>query len=217
VTSRDFRDRLILRARKLGVGLPASLDLLEAYFSLLAKWNAKINLTALPMDRPSDETLERLLIEPLAAARRFPDHRSSTWFDLGTGGGSPAIPLKIVRPALRLTMIESKARKTAFLREAVRVLKLSDAVVEEGRFEEISQRFPGAARFVTVRAVRVDAFLLQAANSLLALDGEFLLFRADSKELRVPGYANVDTFQLGDGQKAYLSSYERMFHVEQTP
>ena len=90
------------------------LEPLEAYFQLLTQWNAKINLTALPLDPPTDETFDRLLVEPLAASKQIPTHTPSVWFDLGSGGGSPAIPLKIARPALRLTMIESKERKSAF-------------------------------------------------------------------------------------------------------
>ena len=55
--------------------------------------------------------------------------------DLGSGGGSPAIPLKIARQALKLTMIESKERKSMFLREAIRTLGLADSSVENDRFE----------------------------------------------------------------------------------
>jgi 16S rRNA G527 N7-methylase RsmG len=45
---------------------------LEAYFELLTHWNARINLTALPLDPPTDETFDRLLVEPLAAAKQIP-------------------------------------------------------------------------------------------------------------------------------------------------
>ena len=79
-----------------------------------------MNLTALPLDPPTDETFDRLLIEPLAASRQVRADMASVWFDLGSGGGRPAIPLKIARQQLRLTMIESKERKSAFLREAAR-------------------------------------------------------------------------------------------------
>ena len=50
------------------------LEPLEAYFRLLVQWNAKINLTALPLDAPTDETFDRLLVEPLAAAKQIPTH-----------------------------------------------------------------------------------------------------------------------------------------------
>src|SRR6185295_16037309 len=72
VTSHEFRERLSGRAENAGVTITADAQAtLEAYFQLLARWNAKINLTALPLRRPSDETFDRLLIEPLAAARHI--------------------------------------------------------------------------------------------------------------------------------------------------
>ena len=69
VTSLEFRDRLARRARRAKAPLTlAMLGPLEAYFRLLTLWNAKINLTALPLEAPTDETFDRLLVEPLAAA-----------------------------------------------------------------------------------------------------------------------------------------------------
>ena len=131
VTSLEFRDRLGRRARRAGVSLPtAAVEALEVYFRLLSKWNTKINLTALPLAQPTEETFDRLLIEPLAAARNVKDG-PTCWVDLGSGGGSPAIPLKIVKPSLKLTMVESKVRKAAFLREAIRTIGLLDASVAE--------------------------------------------------------------------------------------
>ena len=70
MTSLEFRDRLARRARRAKAPVTlAMLEPLEAYFRLLAHWNAKINLTALPLDTPTDETFDRLLVEPIAASR----------------------------------------------------------------------------------------------------------------------------------------------------
>lgn len=191
---------------------------LEAYFRLLAQWNARINLTSLPLNEPSDEAFDRLLIEPLAAARHIPD-ASKAWYDLGSGGGSPAIPLKIARPALKLTMIESKERKAAFLREAIRTVGLTETTVLNERFEEIAAT-PGnaaVADLVTVRAVKADSELFTTAGLLLNVSGRLLLFRpAHAASADPPGFARVSTVMLMDTPPAYLSSYRRMFHVEQT-
>ena len=66
VTSGEFRERLLARAENAEVAITADAQLqLEAYFRLLAKWNETINLTALPLRRPTDETFDRLLMEPL--------------------------------------------------------------------------------------------------------------------------------------------------------
>lgn len=185
---------------------------LEAYFRLLAHWNAKINLTALPLDAPTDETFDRLLVEPLAAARQIP-HNPGGWVDLGSGGGSPAIPLKIARTALRLTMIESKERKSAFLREAIRALGLADTAVETERFEVASRRaeHEGTADLVTVRAVKADPVLFETAGRILKDDGRLLLFRpAHSPSADPAGFERVSTVQLTDSPPSFLSIYRRV-------
>jgi 16S rRNA (guanine527-N7)-methyltransferase len=187
------------------------LDPLEAYFRLLAQWNAKINLTALPLDPPTDETFDRLLVEPLAASKQFPDI-PVVWFDLGSGGGSPAIPLKIARPALRLTMIESKERKSAFLREAVRVMGLAHTDVATGRFEEASSKpeFAGKGNLVTVRAVRTDQLLFETAQKLLSITGQLLLFRpAHLASADPPGFKRLSTVPLIDAPPSFLSIYQK--------
>jgi 16S rRNA (guanine527-N7)-methyltransferase len=182
VTSREFRDRVRKLAKKADVIVASELiEPLEAYYRLLAKWNEKMNLTALPLRELDDETVDRLLIEPLAAARFVPDS-PVRWFDLGSGGGSPAIPLKLARPALHLTMIEAKARKAAFLREAVRALGLPTASAENLRFEALGDRHElrGTAALVTVRAVRIDKPLVRVAQTLLTAGGSLLLFSSDA-------------------------------------
>ena len=175
-----FREKLAKRARK--AGLTPSFDVisgLEAYFSLLAKWNQKVSLTALRVDEPDDEAIDRLLMEPLSAAKYLPSPEAKV-IDIGSGGGSPAIPLKITSSAIRLTMVESKTRKAAFLREAVRQLMLDNTQVEAVRFEALLDT-PGAigsADIVTIRAVRVTQEMLKALEQLLKPSGAIFLFGA---------------------------------------
>jgi len=215
VTSREFRDRLARRARRAKVAVaPETAAILEEYFGLLDRWNAKINLTALPLRPPTDETFDRLFVEPLAASRFLPD-QPDIWLDLGSGGGSPAIPLKAVRPKLKLTMVESKVRKAAFLREAVRTLKLSDAAVENSRIETLPAPFIASASVVTVRAVRVDSTLLARAAELLAPEGRLILFRPNNLPISTKGFELVETAQLTEGPPSYAAAFRRVFHVEQ--
>jgi 16S rRNA (guanine527-N7)-methyltransferase len=193
------------------------LEPLEAYFRLLVRWNATINLTALPLDSPTDETFDRLLVEPLAAARHVVD-RPDIWFDLGSGGGSPAIPLKLARPKLRLTMVESRTRKAAFLREVARAIDLSNAVVLDERFEEVAKRSEAvaAADLVTVRAVKTDDTLFATAGLMLKEGGRLLLFRPPHAAAPDPrGFARLSTVKLTEEPATHLCIYERVFHVEQ--
>ena len=111
------------RARKAGCSVsPAIAGQLEEYFSILARWNAKINLTAFNLREPRDEAFDRLLIEPAVAAQHLPHHSVSV-IDIGSGSGSPAIPLRLAAPQVRLTMVEAKTRKAVFLLEALRHLR----------------------------------------------------------------------------------------------
>lgn len=175
--AKSFRTRVVRRARRVGVDLQAPLaDGLVAYYELLALWNRKINLTAI---QEPDEAIDRLLLEPLLAARRLPESARSV-LDVGSGGGSPAIPFKLALPDIALTMVESKARKAAFLREVVRQLRLSDARVEAARYEELLPRADLHEAFdvLSLRAVRIDARILMNLQAFLKPGGSFCLFRA---------------------------------------
>jgi 16S rRNA (guanine527-N7)-methyltransferase len=169
----ETADRLRARARIHGVTVPPSIEAkLVAYFDLLARWNAKINLTALT---DADAAIDRLLLEPVAASAALPRH--ADLMDLGSGGGSPAIPLALTIEAVRLVMVESKTRKAAFLREAARVTQLR-AVAENARFEAVAAQgsYAGQMDIVSIRAVRPDLSTLTVAKSFLKPDGRVALF-----------------------------------------
>jgi 16S rRNA (guanine527-N7)-methyltransferase len=173
--SSKISGRLASRAALSGLALPPILaERLVAYYELLQRWNRKINLTSL--SNP-DEAIDRLLLEPVAAAAVLP-HRGRL-IDLGTGGGSPAIPLALSAAASLLVMVESRSRKAAFLREAVRELGLA-ALVENARFEDLVNRpeYRELMDVVSVRAVRLDSPALQAAAVFLSPGGQMALFES---------------------------------------
>ena len=181
MTSREFSDRVRRRARRADVQVSgAVLEQFEAYFRLLDTWNAKINLTALDLERDPDNAVDRLLIEPLVAVRHL-DPDAVRIIDIGSGGGSPAIPMKLARPSAAFTLVEAKTRKCAFLREAGRQLKI-DLRVETARYEMLLSRpeFHEAFDALTMRAVRVEPRVLVSLQALLKPGGEFLLFRGPS-------------------------------------
>lgn len=171
--SSDPSSLIVERARLAGVEIPQPLQgKLLAYFELLARWNRKINLTSL--SNP-EEAVDRLLIEPVVAAGALP--RNVSILDLGSGGGSPAIPLALALEAPSLVMVESRNRKAAFLREAARVVEIS-AVVEAVRFEELDARasYRGVMDLVSIRAVRMDVGALDLAGRFLKPSGVIALF-----------------------------------------
>lgn len=152
----------------------SSVAALARYVEHLSHWNRRVNLTAIPLGPPlSNEAIDKLLVEPILATTLV-DASPRTWFDLGSGSGSPAIPLRIVWRAGSLTMVESRERKGAFLREAVRQLNLSATAVATCRFEELPAS--GSVDVVTLRAVRIDAGLISLLSRLLSPSGLVLAF-----------------------------------------
>lgn len=165
-----------MRASRAGISVDASLARrLAAYLSLLFQWNRRMNLTGLGQD---DSGLDRLVVEPLVAVRRLPLGAESV-VDIGSGNGSPAVPMKLARPGLALRMVESGNRKAAFLRDVVRQLELKDVVVEACRYEELLTRpeLLETADVVTVRAVKMDGQALDELQTLLRVGGALFLFR----------------------------------------
>jgi len=138
-----------------------------------------VSLTALPVEEIGDEAVDRLLIEPTLAARHLPSQNAKV-IDVGSGGGSPAIPMKLVAPGISMLMVESKTGKAAFLREAVRQLGLSDTGVEPSRFEELlaMPEVHDSADVVTLRAVKLNPKTLTAVQEFLKPGGLLFLFTA---------------------------------------
>lgn len=183
----DIRENFARRTAEAGLWLPeAAVDGLAAYFDLLGKWNTRVSLTSLSVADGADEAIDRLLIEPAIAAAYLPDP-AATVIDIGSGGGSPAIPIKLVNPGLTLVLVESKHKKAAFLREAIRHLSLTRTTVEAARFDELLKRpgFSGAADVVTLRAVKVDPMTLETVQQFLRPGGLLFLFSSTTQSLTV--------------------------------
>lgn len=176
----SIREKLRKRASR--AGIPISEDLaegLDAYFELLRKWNRKVSLTSLPVEDRGDEAIDRLLIEPVLAAKYFPQHDTKA-LDIGSGGGSPAIPMKLATPRMSMRMVESKTRKAAFLREAIRTLNLPATFVEAVRAAELlsHSELHESMDVVTLRAVRIDRKTLADVQSFIRPQGHLFLFGA---------------------------------------
>ncbi len=182
MAERETLNRLSRRLSKAGAAAsPELVSNLAAYVELLGKWNRKINLTALSVDPLSDDAVDRLIVEPVLAARRV-EAGDGLVVDVGSGGGSPAIPFLLASPAVRLIMVEVKVRKCAFLREVLRQLAIERGSVENCRLEELLSRaeLHEAADIVTVRAVRPDRKLLNAMQAFLRPGGRLFMFGTES-------------------------------------
>jgi 16S rRNA (guanine527-N7)-methyltransferase len=143
-------------------------DKFGAYLSLLQRWNARVNLTAI---RDEEGILARHFVESIACAQAIPVE-TVTVLDFGSGAGFPGIPIALCRPELKVTLAESQGKKAAFLSEAVRVLELTGGAghavkVHSGRAETLGCLFD----CVTLRAVDQMGLAVRAAVKLVRPGG----------------------------------------------
>ena len=144
------------------------------YLALLIRWNKTYNLTA--VRDPHEMVVKHLLdsiamhpfIDPLLATR-------GALADLGTGAGLPGIPLAIVKPGLRVTLVESNGKKARFMREAVRTLGLTDVRVAESRIEALDE--PGQYAAITARALATLPLIVELGGHLLEPGGQLLAMK----------------------------------------
>jgi 16S rRNA (guanine527-N7)-methyltransferase len=135
--------------------------------------------------------------------------------DVGSGGGSPAIPMALVLPSIQLLMVESKTRKSVFLREAIRALTLAGADVASSRFEELLARpdLHESHDLVTIRAVRTESRVLSGLQAFVRPRGLIFLFRgataADPSETIPPPLAWSATFPLLESLRSRLVILEK--------
>jgi 16S rRNA (guanine527-N7)-methyltransferase len=155
----------------LGQTLPAGAETkLLAYLALLEKWNRVYNLTAV---RDAERMVSHHLLDSLAAV---PFVLGQSVLDVGSGGGLPGIPLAIARPELQVTLIDSIAKKTAFLLQAKAELGLANLNVVTSRVEDFrpeigfdiitSRAFSDLREFVTL-----TRHLLKPGGRWLAMKG----------------------------------------------
>jgi len=143
---------------------------LAAFVALLLRWNEVYNLTGV---RGADEILDRHLVESFALRSLL---RGTRVADVGSGGGLPGVPLAIVEPERRFTLIESRAKRVRFLRHVVGELKLENTQVAHGRAEALT--FAQPFDTVLARAVAPPAELLSICRHLTAPGSLLLLLTA---------------------------------------
>jgi 16S rRNA (guanine527-N7)-methyltransferase len=108
---------------------------IQQYIAVLLKWNDKINLTAI---RDPREILYRHFCESMYATVTVPVENGRL-ADVGSGGGFPGLPIKILRPDLHVFLIESNIKKATFLAEVSRDLELTNLRVLVNRFEDVAE------------------------------------------------------------------------------
>ena len=155
---------------ELGLDLPPVVQKkLLAYVALLYKWNRTYSLTAL---REQDKAVSHHLLDSLAVLSYVPAGRL---LDVGSGGGMPGIPLAIACPDLYVVLLDSNAKKAAFLQQAAIELALPNISVHCGRVEQYHPKFGFSA--ITARAFSELADFVGLSRHLLEPGGRWLAMK----------------------------------------
>jgi 16S rRNA (guanine527-N7)-methyltransferase len=180
----SISDRASLHARLQAglaeLGLAPGADACERlldYVELLARWNATYNLTAV---REPGEMVTRHLLDSLTVAKLV---SGDSLADLGTGAGLPGIPLAILAPERRHTLIDSNGKKVRFLREAVRTLGLANVQVQQSRVEDARGQYD----CITARAFATLGDMLRMGGHLLAPDGVWIALKGQLSKDEILG------------------------------
>ncbi len=166
-------DLLATTAAAWGLALDQrQLDQFAIYASELRRWNERINLTAISGER---EIVARHFLDSLRCALSWGVSPHSL-VDVGTGAGFPGLPLKILRPELRLVLVESIEKKAAFLRHIAAELGLRDVMVVVARAELAGRDVAHRERYdvATARAVAELRVLAEYCLPLCRVGGRFL-------------------------------------------
>ena len=143
------------------------------YSAELRAWNTRVNLTAITDE---EGIVARHFLDSLRCALSWGDAPSSL-IDIGSGAGFPGLPLKILRPELRVALVESVGKKAAFLRHMITVLDLRDVTVLTARAETVGRDPQHREQYdvVTARAVAELATLAEYCLPLCRVHGRVLV------------------------------------------
>ena len=157
---------------------PNQLAQFERYYQLLVEWNQKINLTAITAQ---EEVYLKHFYDSLMPLWMMPqaDYGISVC-DVGAGAGFPSIPLKIIHPEMKLTIVDSLQKRINFLTTLVEELGLTEVNCVHGRAEDVGQNplYRGQFDLVTARAVASLNVLSEYCLPLTKQGGYFLALKA---------------------------------------
>jgi 16S rRNA (guanine527-N7)-methyltransferase len=170
---------------------PAQQEQLMDYLGLMFKWNAVYNLTSL---RDPQQMVTHHLLDSLAAVPAFQDAKNV--LDVGSGGGLPGIVLAIVRPDMKVSMIDTVHKKTAFLTQVKAELGLANVTVYTMRVEQlqVSDKFD----VITSRAFADLSDFVNWSGHLLAEGGRYIALKGTApmdEQQRLPAAWKITAVQ----------------------
>lgn len=149
---------------------------LDVYYKLLVEWNEKINLTAIT---EIDEVYKKHFADSIYGAKYI--KQNATLCDIGTGAGFPALVLKIVRPDLKVTLVDALEKRIKFLQIVVEQLQLQNIQTLHFRAEDklFKDTYLNSFDIVTARAVAKMCTLCEYCLPYVKVGGKFLAYKSD--------------------------------------
>ena len=167
-----------MEAKLLDLKIRFSVEQLEQFFvymNLLIEWNEKMNLTAIT---EPEEIVLKHFIDSITILNKLEDNAKIV--DVGTGAGFPGIPLSIMNPTLKITLVDSLNKRLIFLQEVVNELNLKNIEIVHARAEEFGQnkKYRESFDFATSRAVANLATLSEYLIPLVKVKGKVISMKA---------------------------------------
>ena len=183
----------------------------EKYYQLLTEYNQKFNITAIT---EREEVIEKHFIDSLLNVDNVD---GKTLIDIGSGGGFPAIPIRIFKDDLKLVMVDSTGKKCEFLKTVVDNLGLTNTSVICGRAEELAkdEKFRESFDMCSARAVARLNTLCEYCMPFVKKGGKFIAYKGNAEEelieaqnaIKILGgkLERVDNFLLSDATRQIIT------------
>lgn len=146
-------------------------EALDMFLGEWARWNDKINLTA---EGDAAAVIERHVFDSLQYVRGVQNPQGQI-MDIGSGGGFPGIPLKVIFPELKCVLVESQRKRASFLRNCVRKMALADVEVLNQRAEDLSADYLDRFDLVVFRGVGDILYCSKLAGPFLKMGGQVVI------------------------------------------
>jgi 16S rRNA (guanine527-N7)-methyltransferase len=208
-------------AREFGIELtPAQLDAFETHYREMTAWNERVNLTSIT---ERDQVIVKHFLDSLSVALAFGDKIPRSLIDVGAGAGFPGLPLKIVYPDMRVTLLEATGKKVEFLKHAIAQLNLRDTMAIHSRAEDLAHDPAHREKYdvAVARAVAEMSVLLEYTLPFVRVGGMFIAqkgvdveeeMRNASRALEILGgrVRSIISVQLPELERRHLIVVEKV-------
>lgn len=178
----------------------SQIEKLLKYYEMLIEKNKVMNLTAIT---EFDEVVEKHFIDSLSIVRVIDMEKVHSIIDIGTGAGFPGIPVKIMFPHIKVTLVDSLNKRVNFLNEVIENLELSDIEAYHGRAEDYGRdkKFREKYDLCVSRAVANLASLSEYCMPFVKPDGYFISYKACECEDEIDNSKNAIKILSGKIEK----------------